>query len=146
MGLESSSYAGGMRTSQYDYSKIFIFGNSFADGQINNSTYDDVTHPIGTLMGRVSATGLLVPCATGASDGSQYPVGVLADEYTVPDGETINVRICTAGEVDENKIVFDGSDDFDTVVESKTMRDRIGSDTVGIVLKSIDELGAADNE
>lgn len=142
----TTTYAGGILTTEYDNSKIFIMSNTWLTGEFNNDTYDEITLPIGTLMGRISASGLLVPLESGASDGSQYPVGVLAANYTVADGDTVNVTICTGGEVSETGIVFQGSDDFDTVVSNRTLRDRIGSDTVGIVLRLISENSRFDNQ
>lgn len=146
MAIESSTYSGGMLHTKYDTSKIFILDNSFTTGEVtNDDAYDDLELEAGTLMGRVHATGELVVLQSGASDGSQFPVGILAGNYTIEPGDTANVRICIAGEVDESKIIFDGSDDFDTVVSSRQLRDRIASDTAGIILVPCTELGNYDN-
>lgn len=133
-----------------DTTKIFVWDNRYEDGTFDytNSTYDDVTIPAGTLMGRISADQKLAQLASGASDGSQYPVGILAEDVVVEAGESISntVSVCVAGDVDETKIVFDGSDDLDTVVSGRSLRDRIGADTVGIKLVGGDQLTAYDNE
>lgn len=146
MAIENSEYAGGMRVTKYDTSKLLIFGNSFESGDVNNEDYEDLVIPIGTLMGRISATGLLTPLTSGASDGSQYPVGVAVGNYTIADGDTVSVRICTAGEIDSSKVIFQGSDDLDTVVDGRQLRDRIGADTVGLILRTVDELSEYDND
>lgn len=118
----------------YDYSKIFLFGNKYEKGDFTNASGSEVTLEAGTLIGRIASTNLLVVCKSAATDGSQYPIGVLAETIIVPDTETRELPICVAGEVAEEKIIFDGSDSFDTVVESKTLRDRIGADSVGVKL------------
>lgn len=133
-----------------DLTKIFVWGNRYERGAFEyvNSTYDDVTIPAGTVMGRVLVGQALKQLASGASDGSQYPVGVLAEDLTVLAGETFdgNVWICVSGDVDETKLVFDGSDDLDTEVSGRSLRDRLASDTVGIKLVAGDQLTATDNE
>jgi hypothetical protein len=145
MAVESSSHSGGIRTTNYDNSKMFLFDNNFADGQMNNSTYNDVTHPLGTIVSRDPATGLLVPLDSGASDGTQIPVGVLAADFTIEDGTTDDVRICTGGEIDSSKLVFQGSDDLDTVIDTRQLRDHLSGATVGFVLRTVDELSNFDN-
>lgn len=146
MSIESSSYSDGIRTTKYDNTKLCIFNNSFATGDVNADSYDDLVLPIGTVMGRVSATGELVALASGASDGSQYPVGVLAANYTIEAGDTKEVSIVTGGEIDASLLAFDGSDDLDTVISGKQLRDRLASDTVGLVLRNVDELSEFDND
>lgn len=142
----TNTVSGGMLISNRDASKMFLFNNDYISGNVNNSDYDDLTLPAGTLMGRISATGLLTPLASGASDGSQFPVGILATDYTIGAGDTIEVRICVSGEVDENMIELQGSDTLNTVISSRRLRDRIGSDTVGIILRSVEELSGYDNQ
>jgi hypothetical protein len=146
MAIESSNYSGGIRTTNYDTSKVFIFNNSFEDGQINNDDYEDLVLTPGTLLGRVSATGLLVPLESAASDGSQYPVGILANNLTIEYGDTVDVRMCVAGEINANHLVLQGSDTLDTVIDGRRLRDRIGSDTVGVILREVTELGNFDNQ
>lgn len=146
MGIVSSTYSGGMLVTKYDNSKMFLFNNSFEDGQVNNEDYDDLELAVGTLMGRVSATGLLVPLESGASDGSQYPVGVLAGAYSIVDGDTADVRICTAGEIDSSMIVLQGSDTLDTIIDGRQLRDRIAADTVGLILREVNQLSEFDND
>lgn len=143
---QTSSYSGGMRITNTDNAKMFLGHNSWADGQVNNSDYDPVDMPIGTLMGRITSSGLFTPLQSGASDGSQIPRGILAANYTIDDGDTVDVRICTGGEVDENLIVLQGSDTLNTVITGVRLRDRIAADTVGIVLRTVTELSDFDNQ
>lgn len=128
-----------------DTSKIFLWNNRYQPYPYNNSAYDAVTIPAGTVMGTVSATGWVKPLASGASDGSQFPVGILAEDYTVDGGDLINVSICVAGDVAADQLVFQGSDNLDTTVSSRRLRDRIGSDTVGVKLVTTTEMTKEDN-
>jgi hypothetical protein len=147
MGITSSNYSGGILTTKYDNSKIFIFDNEFTSGVVeNDDAYDDLELEAGTIMGRITATGKLVPLASAASDGSQFPVGVLAANYTIDVLDEQTVQVCISGEVDETKLIFDGSDDLDTDVDGRILRDRIASDTAGIILKAVSEMSEFDND
>lgn len=131
----------------YDTSKIFLWNNRYDTFEYENSTGAEVTLEAGTVMGRISTSGKVVPLDSGASDGSQFPIGVLNSKWTVADGETVNVSLCVSGDVASDKLVFtDEYDDLDTVVSDRRLRDRIGSDTVGIKLVSGTELTGYDNE
>ena len=76
-----------------DLSKIFIWRNDYRKYPYNNSAYDAVTLPAGTLMGVVAATGWVKPLVSTANDGSQFPVGVLAQDYTVEGGDLVDVFV-----------------------------------------------------
>jgi hypothetical protein len=130
-----------------DLSKIFIRDNRYDSFQYTNSDeYDPVTLSAGTLMGRIHASGKVVPLESGASDGSQFPIGILKETVTVEEGDTRDIMLCVAGDVAEDKIIFQGSDTLNTVVSSRRLRDRIGSDTVGIKLVSVTEMTSEDND
>ncbi len=129
-----------------DLSKIFVWNNRYESGTYTNATYDTVALAAGTVMGRVSATGKLKPLASAAVDGSQYPVGVLADDYSVEEGEDQELAVCVAGDVDQNKLVFDGADTLSTVIDGRQLRDRIAGDTVGIKLVGGEPMTAYDNQ
>ena len=130
----------------FDRSKTFVWNARTETGNNTNSTYDDVTILKATLMGRISASGLLIPLKSGASDGSQFPVGVLLADTIVEAGATDVITIVVAGDVVADKIVFDGSDTLETVVSGRRLMDRIGSDTVGIKLVGDDQLTGYDNQ
>jgi hypothetical protein len=104
--------------------KVFLWNRRSQPGQINNSDlYDPETYPEGTVMGRISATGLLAPFTSGASNGSQFPIGVLVGTHIVEEGATNNVFICDDGDVAAEQLIFQGSDDLDTVVSGRQVRD-----------------------
>lgn len=130
---------------EFDLGKIFVRDNRYGKGNYTNSTYDTEELEAGTVLGRVASTGKIAKYDAGASDGTQYPIGVLADNYSIEEGETKELAYCNAGDVVEDKLIFQGSDDLDTVVSGKTVRDRIGSDTVGIQLVSSTENTISDN-
>jgi len=129
-----------------DNAKIFIWDNRYEEGTYTNPTGDDVSLTKGMLMGRVSATQKLVPLASGASDGSQFPVGILADDYSVDYGESANVTICIGGDVAEELVTLNGSDTLSTVISGRSIRDRIAGDTLGIKLVAGTQMTAFDNQ
>lgn len=130
----------------YDVSKIFLWNNRFENGEYTNSTYDDVTIRAGRLMGRVATSGKLVQHNSANSDGSQFPVGVLNQDWVIEAGETKTVSICVAGDVAEEKVILYGSDTMSTPISGKQIRDRIAGDTVGIKLVSTIEMTGYDNQ
>ncbi len=130
-----------------DTSKIFIWDNRFEAGNRTNSTYVDENLVAGTIMGRVSATGKLVPLQSDAADGSQIPVGILNKDWVILAGETQAVSICVSGDVAEEELVFTkAGDDLDTVISGRNLRDRIGGDTVGVKLIASTENTGVDNQ
>jgi len=134
-------------TTDYDLSKIFIWENRYeGDNYVNNSNYSPITLLAGTVMGRVSATGVIVPCLASAVDGSQIPVGILAQDIIgLVGGGTKSAAICIAGDVAEDKVIFYYSDTLETVVSGRRYRDRIQGDTAGIVLRKRTEMTDFDN-
>lgn len=130
-----------------DLSKIFLFANRYESGNYTNGTGSEKTLLAGTVMGRIHASGLLLPLESDATDGSQLPIGVLAANYTVANGATQAVSICVAGDVEESQLVFEnGTDTLATVVTARRLRDRMAADTLGIKLLASDELTDFDNE
>jgi hypothetical protein len=137
---------------RYDRSKLFLSGieRTLRDQTLLNSAGVETTFPIGTLVGRVSASGKLIPLASAASDGSQYPIGVLVRDYTVDatseiTNATVAIAACT---VDGSKLALDGSDDLDTTVTNagaSTIRDLIHARTQ-LLLVDATELGKTDND
>jgi len=130
----------------YNTAKIFIFANRYLTGTYTNSTYVTVTLLAGTVVGRVSATGAIVPLTSAASDGSQYPIGILANDHVVAAGVSTTVSYCVEGDVAEEKVLLQGSDTLNTVISSRRLRDRIAADTAGIILKTTTEMTDYDNQ
>jgi len=133
-----------------DTSKIFIGDNWHEnfDFEEENATYDDVNYPAGTVFGQIHATAKVKPLQSDASDGSQFPIGILREDVTVKAGTTFakSISICVSGRVAKEKInLVKSGDDLDTVVSSRTLFARIGADTVGIKLVEATELTDFDN-
>lgn len=119
-----------------DLSKIFLWNNRYTQADNTNATGATIDYAQGTIMGKIAATGKIIPLVSGATNGSQYPVGILAEDYSVPAGATVTMTYCVAGDVASEKLVFTGGNTLATVIEAKTLGDRIASDTVGIMLKA----------
>lgn len=147
MSSQSTSLnTGSMAIIKTDLSKIFILNNRYKTSQFTNGTGAPVTIPEGKLLGQINATGKVAVLASASSDGSQFPVGICAQEYIVAAGATVDMTYCVAGDVASGKVVLDGSDTMATVVTGRTIGQRIGSDTVGIILVASTEMTAYDNE
>ena len=113
-----------------DLSKIFIWENRYVSAPYNNSAYGSVTLFAGTVMGRVTATGYIKPTDSTATDGSQLPVGILADDLIALGSSFQNVQICNFGDVAQEQLVFaNPTDNLNTTVTfgsgSIRMLDRI---------------------
>ncbi len=119
--------------SNYDLSKLFVYNNRYATETIVNSQYDPWELRAGTVMGRITGTGTIVPCSDDATDGSQNPIGILASDITVVDGTSMSVPICTAGDVVEGLVILLAplTLDYPVIVGgvSIRMRDRIRANT-----------------
>lgn len=129
---------GQQATINTERSKIFIWRNRYDYADYTNGGGSTVVLSAGTLIGRISATGKVIPLASAAADGSQYPLGILADDYTVAAGATVRVYYGHAGDVAEEKVILSGADTLDTVVSGQRMRDRITSYTGLKLVKSTD--------
>lgn len=129
----------------YDTSKLFLRDTRFEVMSYTNSTGVEVTLPAGLILGRIAATEKVLPLVKAATNGSQYPVGILAQNKTVANGVTVNLNVCIKGELDKDLIILPASTDFDDVIEAKTLADRIKSDTLGILLVQGQELTSFDN-
>jgi hypothetical protein len=128
-----------------DTSKIFIWNPRTTDANYTNNSGGQKVLLAGTLFGRISATEILLPLVTGAADGSQFPLGILMHDITVEDTESAVLTIAVSGDVAEEQLIIDAGDDLSDVISGRTLRDRIGSDTVGIQLVTRDELTGVDN-
>jgi len=109
--------------------------NEFAPGDVIRAG-SDIDLEIGMVMGRISATGKLVPCLHSASDGSQYPAGLcymgITTEKTVTAGDTESIELVYQGKVDASLINFEVTSTLDSVVTGRTLRDWLRD--LGLVL------------
>jgi hypothetical protein len=129
----------------YDISKIFIWDNKYQTTNFENDSGGELIMPAGTLVGREASTGNLKLYDATAVDGVEFPVGMLADNYTIADATTEEVTICIGGEVAEEKVILQAPDTLDSIVALKTVRDRIAADNAGIVMRVSTENTKQDN-
>jgi hypothetical protein len=127
-----------------DTSKIFLWDNRFDKGSYVNSTYVTATILAGTVVGMTTA-GALVPFTSGASNGSQYIVGILNEDHVLEAGESKEIYFCVSGDVAEEMLLFQGSDNLGTVVGGRRVREKIAAETVGINLIASTDLTKNDN-
>ena len=128
-----------------DLSKIFLWNNRYDKATYTNSTGSEVTLAPGTVMGKVGATNKLLPLVAAATDGSQFPVGVLAKGATVANGASVDLEYCIGGDVAAEKLIFNAAEGLTTDVDDRTIGDRLKSDTLGINPVTGTELTKADN-
>jgi hypothetical protein len=129
----------------FDTTKIFVRENRYQSGSITNGGLVDLVIPAGTLLGRVGASQLMKVLASGSTDGSQFPVGISAQDLTIAPAATAAITFCIGGDVVESKIILDGSDTLATLIDDRSIRDRVAGDTLGIKLVPSDQLTAFDN-
>jgi hypothetical protein len=115
----------GVLVTNFDYRKIFIWGNLFKTATYTNSTGSTVTLSTGLVMGRVNSTGKVLPMVSTATNGSQVPMGVLKGDYTVANGATVTVTICFVGQIAQEKLIF--SNGTDVLTTQITVNDSAGT-------------------
>ncbi len=131
----------------YDVSKFVLGSNKFVDGDVTASGAD-VAILQGMVIGRIGATGLLVPADKDATDGSQFPVGLAIVDTTVADGTTQTITVVNKGSIAEDKINFLDTETLATLIgaanNQRSYRDYLND--LGLVLEGGTELTALDNQ
>jgi len=113
----TTAYLNGLLTTQFDYTKTFIWNGRFRTASYTNSTGGTVTLASGTVLGRIFATGLVVPMVSTATNGSQIPIGILRGSHVVLNGASATLTYCYSGDVDPAALTFsNGTDTFATVI------------------------------
>ncbi len=64
----------------------------------------------GALLGKITASGKCQLCDSAASDGSEDPIGILAEACDASGGDQTNVPYYLTGEFNQDAITFGGSD------------------------------------
>jgi len=121
----------GILVSNYNPEQLFIGNNLFEAATYTNSTGSSVTIPMGRIMGRVLATNLVLPQIASATDGSEQPIGILQNAVTVADGESIEVFICNAGDINQNAVIFNTGETLATAIRTVST----GGGTLGDLIK-----------
>lgn len=131
-----------------DVSKIFVWNNRYDKATFTNSSGGELVLTAGMLIGRVSADSKIAILKSASTDGSQIPVGILAEGITLQDTESADLNFCVAGDVDENKVIYDGTDTKATTITFETNLDRTYQDliaSIGIRVVESTELTGHDN-
>jgi hypothetical protein len=139
----------GMNINNYDTTKLFLSEPSMFPYSYTNSTGSTVTIAKGQLIGKIFATGLVLPTASTATDGSQMPIGICGDSYTVLNGGSATIQVSIKGSVAKSKLVCAAGDTLDTTVMTQGVGGTLGDMLVrnsGIVYYAGDELTAFDNQ
>jgi len=157
MGQSVSLNQGNFAIIQNDVAKIFVLNNRYDSGLFDEPDGSgEFTLAQGQLLGRIAASNKLKICSAVATDGSQYPIGVVASQVTMAESATdVTVNFCHAGDVVQSKVLLSGSETMAstvTVIASgplatdydRTLKDLIQAS--GIKLVGGDELTGADNE
>lgn len=80
---------------------------TYGSGTLLNAGGAAVTFEIGSVLGKVTASGKLVPLAPGASDGSQTVAALLGDRVTVAAGaETVKLTVDRMAILRDSQIVW----------------------------------------
>lgn len=127
-----------------DTSKLFLGHNRFSTGEYVAAAAVDLAK--GTLLGRITSTGKVVPFAKGGTTGEAVPLGILADDYKIAGAGTVQVKYCDTGLVDESLVILPSGDTLDTVITGVgIIRDAIQRNTL-IKLEKATELTKYDNQ
>lgn len=131
----------------FDLSKIFLFNNRYQKGNyLNNSGYDPIELEAGTVLGRIGSTNVLIPCHHLSTDGSQYPVGVLAHNVDIDAGDTVEVTICDMGDVAQEKLILKYGTTLTSVASGSTRTIRDLLQAAGIKVVGGTEMTDYDNQ
>lgn len=89
-----------------DTSKTFIeIKATERESYINNSSYNPITLLPGTVMGRIQASGVIVPWRNDVTDGSQFPIGILGTDMLINSGATVAALLVTECRMAAEKVI-----------------------------------------
>jgi hypothetical protein len=139
-----------------DISQIFLgMQQSENESYVNNSSYDPISLPAGTVMGRITGTDITIPWRNDVTDGSQYPIGILMADLEIDAGDTVKAPICVRGRVAAEKVVANqlSNQSVSTTLQlqitsfrgSGTTRLKDALESIGIHLIYSTEMTAFDN-
>ncbi len=72
----------------------------------------------GAVLGKVTATGKYILSAAGASDGSETPVAILAEDTDASGSDVTNVPVYIRGDFNSNALNFGTAHDADSVKDA----------------------------
>jgi hypothetical protein len=101
----------------YDRSPLVIGEMQDLKGQTIVSG-EDIT--VGMLLGVITASEKLAQSKSGSSDGSENPRYIAITNTDATGGDVTDVTVLATGKINAANIVFDGTDDLDTVVNNQS--------------------------
>src|SRR6185369_1967114 len=108
-------------TTDFNLQKVFLLNNRYEqDVLLENPGYASQIILAGTVLGRIAASQSVIPCISGALDGSQFPIGVLAQDVTIASGATQSIAMCIDGDVNAAALIFYGGDSLTTVIAGRS--------------------------
>jgi hypothetical protein len=126
-----------MEALNHDPRGIVIRDDEYADETLTATGAG--TYAAGTLLGRITASGKLLPWETGAGDGSETPIAILMDETVFAGAGDVGIRALINGQVRQGKLVAHNAGTI-TVKEIDSLRD------YGILVKPVRQLDGYDNQ
>lgn len=147
MSLVARNLTRNQSTYDTDRAKLLVFNNSFIDGIYKNLTGGDESVALGQLMGKIAASGLWTICKSAAADGSEVPRAIMLDVLTdiATTAEVDPINLVNGGKIKQDLIVFDGSDDLDTLVGGVRIEDLLIANSKDLELVSVDDDTKFDN-
>ncbi len=130
----------------YDYSKLFKTNFKTVQMTYTNISGGTVNLVAGMLFGRVSADLKGAILKSASVDGSEIPFGINLTEAEVLNTASKTIQVAVTGMMDKALIVLDGADTLDTLIDGRTIGDRIPADTEGITIEDFDQLVNLDNQ
>lgn len=105
-------------SNNYSTQQIFLGKKYIEYETITNSTGSTMTLSAGRLMGQILASGKWLAQVSTATDGSEFPRGILYEDQSIADGATVSVPILKGGDVNENGVILGGSDTWATAIRT----------------------------
>lgn len=129
-------------------SKMMIWNPRSEKFTYTNSTGGTVVIAKGRLLGRIGSSQKVLPQVSTATDGSQQPIAVAGDDYSVANGATVILTGFTGGDVAEEKLILAGSETLATLITGDTcsVRDALQRNTALKIVASTDLSGPYDNQ
>lgn len=129
-----------MEVTNVDLGELSLGDNSYEDDLLAFAAAGDVL--AGTLLGRVTASGKLVPYASAAADGSEVPVAVLPYAVSAAAAGDVAVRVLISGRVNLDRLVIHADGDASNI--TKAVRDDLRN--VSIVALKQTQHSVLDNQ
>jgi len=108
------------------FGQTFVRINDTAKETLVNNTADEITIVSGTLLGRVNSTMKVTFFDASAVDGSQYPVGAVAKDFTLGAGEEVGIVMVYDGAIpDDNLVTAQEDDTMSTIIDGISLKDRL---------------------